>query len=174
VGNLNDRIDWELLADVARARPDWQLTLVGPVYHASATTEDAIRRLREIPNVHLLGAVEREGLPNAVAALDVGLIPYRMTTANRRINPLKLYQYLAAGVPVVATPIPAVVEVDGAAMVAQSTTAFVAAIDAALRIDAAGREALRRRARAFDWQAVADRQLAIAERRLASGLRRAT
>jgi glycosyltransferase involved in cell wall biosynthesis len=169
VGNLNDRIDWELLESIARARPHWQLTLVGPVYHASAQTDAAVRRLREVANVRLPGPVGRDGLPAAVAALDVGLIPYRMTAANRRINPLKLYQYLAAGVPVVATPIPAVAEVEGAAALAEGPDAFVAAIEAALRTDDAGRAALRARARAFDWQAVADRQLEIASRRLGAG-----
>jgi glycosyltransferase involved in cell wall biosynthesis len=164
IGNLNDRVDWELIEGLALRRPDWQIALVGPVYHARPETSAALERLQHLPNVRYIGAVARTQLPAAMAALDVGLIPYRITHATSRINPLKLYQYLAAGIPVVATPIAAIAEVENAATIASSIDEFVPAVRAAIasRQDARACAARRRLAQAFDWQVVADRQLALA------------
>jgi glycosyltransferase involved in cell wall biosynthesis len=166
VGNLNDRVDWDLIEGLARRRPDWHIALVGPVYHARRETDEAIERLQTLPNVRHLGAVPRTQLPATMAALDVGLIPYRITAATSRINPLKLYQYLATGIPVVATPIAAIAEVDDAATIASSLDDFVTAIRTAIasRQDARACAQRRRLARAFDWQVVADRQLELARR----------
>jgi glycosyltransferase involved in cell wall biosynthesis len=168
MGNLNDRVDWDLLQRLAREHPDWHIVLVGPVYHASGSTKSAVADLARQPNVHFVSEVPDKALPAAIGALDVGLIPYRLTPATLRINPLKLYQYLAAGLPVVATPIPAVAEVRGAAAIAETFERFSSAVEAAVRTthDAAARAARRELARTFDWQSVADHQLEMARAKL--------
>jgi glycosyltransferase involved in cell wall biosynthesis len=166
VGNLNDRVDWDLIEGLARRRPDWHVALVGPVYHARRETNEAIERLQRLPNVVYVGSVARTQLPATMAALDVGLIPYRITQATSRINPLKLYQYLATGIPVVATPIAAIAEVNGAASIASTLDDFVSGVRSAIasRQDARACAERRRQARAFDWQVVADRQLELARK----------
>jgi hypothetical protein len=110
MGNLNDRVDWELLQRLARQRPDWHMVLVGPCIMRARRPKRAVSDLASDANVHFVSAVAESELPATISALDVGLIPYALTPATLRINPLKLYQYLAAGLPVVATPIPAVAE----------------------------------------------------------------
>jgi glycosyltransferase involved in cell wall biosynthesis len=163
VGNLNDRVDWELIEGIALRRPDWHVALVGPVYHARRETNEAIERLQRLPNIRHVEAVSRDQLPATMAALDVGLIPYRINQATSRINPLKLYQYLATGIPVVATPIAAIAELSNGAALASTADDFVSAIRTAIasRQDARACEERRRLARAFDWQVVADRQLEL-------------
>jgi glycosyltransferase involved in cell wall biosynthesis len=59
-----------------------------------------------LPNVHLVDAVPSNDIPAYVAAFDVGIIPFVVDDLTRGVSPLKMYEYLAAGVPVVATPLP--------------------------------------------------------------------
>jgi glycosyltransferase involved in cell wall biosynthesis len=170
VGRLEDRIDWRLIEALAGERPDWQVVLVGPLYCAGRATLDALRRLALRPNFHHLSAVPEADMPVFVGGLDVCLIPYRVEGANLGINPLKLYQSLAAGRPVVATPLPAVQPFRDVVACAASPVEFVAAVAAALSIpdDDAAARARRQRVRAFDWHDIAAHQLRIARAALAA------
>jgi glycosyltransferase involved in cell wall biosynthesis len=163
VGNLNDRIDWALVEGIARSRARWSFVLVGPLYGAGPRTREAVARLRTLPNVHMLPEVKPDVLPAAIAGLDVGLILYAPGPGTLAINPLKLYQYLAAGRAVVSTPIPSVQALGDAVMFASTVEGFVGAIERALAEPdaAAAAAARRRRARDFDWEEVAARRLAI-------------
>jgi glycosyltransferase involved in cell wall biosynthesis len=164
VGNLNDRIDWDLLEGVARARPDWSLVVVGPLHLAGRATEQAVARLRALSNVHLLPGVAPHELPSVVAGFDVGLVLYRPGEGTLGINPLKLYQYLAAGKPVVATPLPVFARFADVVRTAASAPEMLRAIEAALTATAPGTtavEALRRRALPFDWEAIASERLGV-------------
>ena len=95
------KLDVDLVRDLAEAQPDWTFVLVGPV--TDAAISDAIGRL---DNVHLLGRRAPEQLPPILASLDAAFIPYRITDYTKGIDALKAYEYLAAGVPVVATALP--------------------------------------------------------------------
>jgi len=134
------------------------------VYSAGRATRDALRRLTSRPNFHHLPAVPEADMPAFVGGLDVCLIPYRVEGANLGINPLKLYQSLAAGRPVVATPLPAVQPFRDVVACATSPVEFMAAVAAALSTsdDDAGVRARQQRVRAFDWQDIAAHQLRIA------------
>ena len=163
IGNLNDRVDWRLLEDIARSHPEWQVVTVGPIYHASEATEAALKALRNLENFHHIPPVAQEEIPGCVAALDLCLLPYRITPATKRINSLKIYQYLAAGKPVVASKIPAVEEL-GDVLRCVSPHEFISAIEQELaRDDGSSRERRRDRARAFDWSNIAQRQIQILE-----------
>ena len=124
-GTLRDFIDVELIAAVARARPAWSFALIG-----QALCD--LSALRAIPNVHLLGQRPHEQLPAYCRGFDAGLIPYRIEDRVRFVNPLKLREYLSAGVPVVATPMPEVLPLAHLCRVAASPGETVAAIEAAL------------------------------------------
>lgn len=104
VGGINAKVDLALLAAVAERRPDWTLLLVGPLGYGLDSAE--VERLRALPNVHLPGPVPPEQVPAVIAACDVCLIPYKLTEQTRHVNPLKVYEYLACGKPVVATALP--------------------------------------------------------------------
>jgi glycosyltransferase involved in cell wall biosynthesis len=169
IGNLNDRMNWDWLAALARERPALQVVVVGPVYMAGPDTHAGIERLRAYANAHVLGAVEASEIAPVVHAFDVGLIPYRLFDVTESVNPLKAYQYLAAGKPVVASRIPALAKLSDLVSLCDDEAGFVAAVDRALKDDApAARE--RRRARAMEnsWERVADARIEAALRFLAS------
>ena len=94
------KVDFDLLTEVARRKPSWTLVLVGPT---RADTLDDLSRLSSLPNVHYFGSKPYERVPEYVAGFDVGLCPYLWNAAMRSGFPLKLYEYLAAGKPVVAS-----------------------------------------------------------------------
>jgi glycosyltransferase involved in cell wall biosynthesis len=126
------KVDFALLTDVARRRPDWTLALVGPT---RADTVDALVRLTALPNVHYLGARPYERLPAYVAAFDVGLCPYLWNAAMRSGFPLKLFEYLAAGKAVVASGNPDVAGMAPDVRLVRGADAFIRAVEEVLTLD---------------------------------------
>jgi UDP-galactopyranose mutase len=128
-GVIDERMDLDLLRDVAAARPDWHLVLLGPVVKISPAT------LPVAPNLHYLGPKGYGELPSYLAGWDVALLPFAMNEATRFISPTKTPEYLAAGCPIVSTPIRDVVRPYGQqelARIAGTPQAFVAAIEESL------------------------------------------
>lgn len=123
-GLVADWVDVDLMAEVARRFSHGSLVVVGRV----ATDVSALENL---PNVHLLGRKPYEQLPAFCKAFDVALMPFRINELTLNANPLKVREYLAAGLPVVSTPIPEV-EVLGACRIAAGADAFAAEVAAAL------------------------------------------
>lgn len=160
VGRLNDRIDWPLVESLCDRHPEWHIVLVGPIYLAGSATRRALEQLEKRKNFHLLPAVPRSEMPAYIAHLDVCLIPYRVYEGTVGINPLKLYEYLATGRPVVSTPLPAVENFADVVTLA-GPHAFVDAVNEALESsdDPESAEVRRQRARPLDWQTVADHRL---------------
>jgi glycosyltransferase involved in cell wall biosynthesis len=102
MGTLDSRIDFELLRNIASIRPDWHLVLIGQL---KKPPQNALSFTR-LPNVHYLGHQPFELLPSLLRGANVGLIPYRITEMTRYINPLKAYEYLAFGIPVISSQLP--------------------------------------------------------------------
>ncbi|HEY0477771.1 MAG TPA: glycosyltransferase [Kofleriaceae bacterium] len=124
-GTLRDWVDFALIAHIARARPAWSIALIGQVLCD-------VSAVSGLPNVHLLGQKRHDELPAYCRGFDAGMIPYRIDERMTFVNPLKLREYLSAGVPVVSTPVPEVVRYAHLCRVADTPDAFVAALDAAL------------------------------------------
>lgn len=131
VGNLSSRIDIDLIAQVASARPDWTVVLIGSTHAGS----DA-RRLGASPNVRMLGPRQYEDAKRYIRGFDVAIIPHIDDAMTRSMQPLKAYVYAALGVPVVSTPVANLPDLGPAITVAQGRDAFVEAID---RLVAGGR-----------------------------------
>jgi UDP-galactopyranose mutase len=130
-GVVDERMDLELLAHVADARPDWQLVIVGPVMKISET--DLPRRR----NIHYLGGKTYAELPVYLSGWDAALMPFAINESTRFISPTKTPEYLAGGRPVASTPITDVVRHYGdlqAVRVADTPDAFVAACEVALAL----------------------------------------
>ncbi|UUY05546.1 glycosyltransferase [Svornostia abyssi] len=145
------KLDLPLLTAVAQARRDWTIALVGPVGLGDPHTD--VAALDAEPNVHLLGARRYEELPAVLRGADVTLIPYRASELTASIFPMKVYEYLAAGRPVVATPLPALEGVD-AISVADGADAFVSAVERELAQDTPERRLARSAAAAANsWDA---------------------
>jgi glycosyltransferase involved in cell wall biosynthesis len=102
---VSTKLDLRMLAALARLRPSWSFALVGPVGPGDPHTD--VSQLAAEPNIHLLGARAYAELPDVLRAADAGLIPYARNELTESIFPMKVYEYLAAGLPVVATPLPA-------------------------------------------------------------------
>ncbi|MCA1598452.1 MAG: glycosyltransferase, partial [Chloroflexi bacterium] len=98
-GVLDERLDRDLIAALADARPDWSLVLIGPVVKIDPAS------LPRRANIHYLGPKDYADLPAYLAGWDVALIPFAHNAATRFISPTKTPEYLAAGVPVVSTAI---------------------------------------------------------------------
>lgn len=145
------KLDLPLLAEIARARRDWTIALVGPVGLGDPHTD--VAALEAEPNVHLLGARRYEELPAVLRGADITLIPYRASELTASIFPMKVYEYLAAGRPVVSTPLPAL---EGVAeiTVADGAAAFISAIERELAEDTPERRTARSAAAARNsWDA---------------------
>lgn len=123
-GLIADWVDLELMAHVARQFPHGSLVLLG-----KATTDTAV--LEQVPNVHLLGRKPYEALPAYCKGFDVALMPFRINELTLNANPLKVREYLAAGLPVVSSAIPEV-EVLGLCRIGRDRESFVREVEAAL------------------------------------------
>jgi glycosyltransferase involved in cell wall biosynthesis len=106
-GMVSRWFDFDLLETVANLQPSTSFVIVGPVAPESTKPAD---RLGALPNVHFLGPRPSDDMPSYVGAFDVGIVPFVVDEMTRAVSPLKMYEYLAAGVPVVATPLPVCVD----------------------------------------------------------------
>lgn len=134
VGAVSDyklNIDW-LLA-LSAARPAYSIVLVGPTGVADPSTD--VGKLQARPNVHLLGHRKYPELPGYLKGFDVAVIPYRINDYTRAVFPIKFFEFLASGRPVVISPLPAVREYWNAVRVAETPEAFIEACDAAVAAD---------------------------------------
>jgi glycosyltransferase involved in cell wall biosynthesis len=144
------KVDFDLLHEVATRRPSWSLVLVGP---ARADAAEPLARLTALSNVRYLGAKPYADVPSYVAGFDVGLCPYRWNDAMRSGFPLKLYEYLAAGKPVVACGNPDVAGMEPDVRVVHGSSEFVAAVTDVLALDGeADRRRRTDRAAANTWE----------------------
>lgn len=119
--------DTGLVLSLARARPDWNLVLIGPA------DDEARALLDPAPNVLQLGEVPYAELPRYCADFDVATIPFLVNDLTAATDPVKLYEYFAAGKPVVTTPLPPLYQFQGALRVADTAEAFEHAVEAFLR-----------------------------------------
>lgn len=132
-GVIDERIDLKLLDEVAAARPNWSLVMVGPI--AKLHPDDLPRR----PNLHFIGQRSYGELPSYLAGWDVAMMPFALNEATRFISPTKTPEYLAAGTPVVSTPIADVVAEYGTLAgvhIAGTAESFIAACEQALTLNA--------------------------------------
>ncbi len=143
------KLDFSLIAELARLRPSWSFALVGPVGPGDPRTDVSV--LAAEPNVHLLGAREYAKLPDVLRAGSAGLIPYARNELTASIFPMKVYEYLAAGLPVVATPLPALAGVADVAT-ASDASGLASLLDEAIAADDPEQRAARsRRAASHSW-----------------------
>ena len=128
-GVIDERLDLALLAELAALRPGWQFVMIGPVAKVDPATLPRAR------NLHWLGQKAYADLPKYLAGWDAGIMPFAINAATRFISPTKTPEFLAAGIPVVSSPIADVVRAygeKGLVSVAGDADVFVAALEESL------------------------------------------
>jgi glycosyltransferase involved in cell wall biosynthesis len=154
-GAIDERLDLDLVANVATLRPDWQIVMVGPVVRIDPAT------LPQRPNIRWVGLQRHEALPHLMAHWDLCLLPLVIDETTRFVNPDRTLEYLAGGKPVVSTPIPDVLSLYAPLLRIGSTAEdIVAAAEAALAESPETTADRRARAKALvqgrTWDAAAD------------------
>lgn len=154
-GVIDERLDLDLLARLAEARPAWQIVMVGPVVKIDPA------RLPRRPNLHWLGGQPYRRLPQLVAGWDLCLLPFALNEATRFISPTKTLEYMAAEKPVVSTPVRDVADLYGDVVrIGGDAPAFIAACEEALAESAPQRAerlgAMRASVSRFSWDRTAD------------------
>ncbi|HUG90105.1 MAG TPA: glycosyltransferase [Planctomycetaceae bacterium] len=169
VGSLAPWIDFDLLADLAEARPHWSLVLVGPC--PAVTPPRRLSRLRRLNNVHFAGEQPHARLPEFYRASDVLLLPFVVDRNRYYSDPTKIYEYLATGRPIVSTGIPSSRVWGDFIRVAERPADFLACCDAAAAEPAGDplREVRRRTGAEQTWPRRLARMSEIISRKLASG-----
>jgi UDP-galactopyranose mutase len=128
-GVIDERMDINLVSEVARMRPDWHMVMLGPVVKIDPA------HLPQAPNLHYLGMKSYQQLPSYISGWDVALLTFALNDSTKFISPTKTPEYLAAGKPVVSTPIKDVVRPYGElnlVHIAGNSSEFVDAVEKAL------------------------------------------
>ena len=99
VGSISSWIDQDWIVEAARQLPDWNFVFIGPIH-------TDVSRLKTLPNLHFLGPRPYKEIPRYLRRFDVATLPFEITDFTRRVSPIKVYEYLAAGIPIVASRLP--------------------------------------------------------------------
>ena len=158
VGAINEKVDLDLILHLARRQSSWQFVLVGPVRNLLPSDADVLEAFKTCSNIHLIGAVPQHRTTEILLNLDVGLVPYRGLRWTLAGYPLKMLEYLACGLPVVASNLPAVHEFREAIAIANSTEEWESALSAAVNGQGKGNPSSRLAvAKANSWDMRASR-----------------
>ena len=112
------KVDLGSLLELAKKRPEWNIVLAGPVGEADPSTD--IKQLQNCSNIALVGSLPYEELPDWLSHADVALLPLLMNDYTKNMFPMKFFEYLSAGIPVVATAIPSLMPFANAALLVEA------------------------------------------------------
>ena len=141
IGSITIALDFDLILSVASARPDWQFVFIGPVERDGSigSLSDPIsdgkwQHLRTLPNVHYLPQKPSNEVPSYMAHMQVNALWYRTSGGGWWLlgSPLKMYENLAVGIPVVGSSLAAIREYSEVVLLADTTDEWVSAITRAL------------------------------------------
>ncbi len=153
-----ERIDLDLILALARAHPAGSVVLVGPNNWQDGALERAVR---EVPNIHLAGPVPYAQVPSEMARFDVCTVPHRQSPFVESLNPIKLWEYLACGKPIVASNVAGFRDYPQFCRIASTPAEFLKAADEALEEarqgpDSAVAQARRAEAARHSWESRLD------------------
>jgi glycosyltransferase involved in cell wall biosynthesis len=127
VGVLSDyKVDFELLQNVAAERPDWHIVLIGE--EREGQCNPTVQTLKDMENVHFLGYKKYEELPKYLRGLDVGLLPTLINQYTDSMFPMKYFEYLSSGLPVVSTDLRAIKDHKFKILNSENSFSFMSAI----------------------------------------------
>ena len=171
VGFLKKQLDWTLLEGLALRHPEWSFVFIGP-RHAHPEIQDVLGRMEGRANVYFLGGKPVTQLGRYPQHFDVSILPYAENDYTRYINPLKLYEYLASGSPVVGVPIRTLQDFEDQVRLASGLEEWSGALQESLSPHARAperREARQEVARRYDWDLLVERVARALAGRLGDG-----
>lgn len=154
-GVIQSRMNFSLLEYIVDKHPEYDFHFVGPVWKDA---KDDVARLRKKKQVKFLGSVSYLKLPEMLHTFDCAIIPHKIDAFTHSMNPLKLYEYLAAGVPIVSTPVAGVDQFQDLVQFAVSADDFSREIQKAIAMDSVS---LRQRRMAVAQQHSWDKRFAV-------------
>jgi glycosyltransferase involved in cell wall biosynthesis len=159
-GVLSDfKVDFTLVFEVALERPEWHWVIIGE--EREGQRSDLLARLARLPNVHLLGYRSYQALPRYLRGMHVGVLPTLLNDYTHSMFPMKFFEYLAAGLPVVSTPLDFTQEPRAGLEVGGDAQSFVVAIEKQLRRGKLSAEAANAAVGDNTWARRMDKMLAI-------------
>ncbi|WP_309707827.1 hypothetical protein [Pseudolysinimonas sp.] len=159
VGTLDSRLDVPGLLELALRRPDLHVVLLGVVGDA-----EAVAPLHGVPNIHVLPPTNRAGLVAAVRNSDVCLVSHARTALTEAMSPLKIYEYLAGGAPVLSIDLAPVRDIDPRVLLTDTTAQFADRLDEALALGPADEQERLDFVAANSWRSRHERILDVAFR----------
>lgn len=136
IGRINNKIDVQLMAEIAERNPQWSVVLMGPIVSGLSTeTQAGLDRLEKLPNAYLIPGKPPEELPAFYNAIDVGLMAYHMDFWVPYGLPLKYFEFQGGGKPMVCSPLDSMKEFPKYVTIADSVESWIAAIKDALSSD---------------------------------------
>lgn len=161
-GIIQSRVNFSILQYVAEKHPEWNLLLIGPVWKEVAAD---VRALQRRSNVFHLNAVPYSTLPQLLSCMDACVIPHAIDAFTQSMNPLKMYEYLAAGKPIVATPVAGADQFQDLITIAVSPEDFSTGLSTSIAKDTAQlRERRKKMAAEYSWKRRVDVMLECLER----------
>lgn len=171
-GNISDKLELDMLADMMQAHPEWSLVFLGQLNIEQKTA--AWRALQALPNVYHIGPVAWSSVPHYVKGFDVGLMPYVQDLHAQTISPMKLYDYLAAGLPIASLDFPAARDFSHYLHIAETPAEFSQAVRGALADTGPERHQTRRNVAAQNsWESRVEQLSDLIEERLSTGAEKA-
>ncbi len=151
LGTIQERLDFTLIADIARYHNDKTIALCGPIWDG---VKDEIEKLKQFSNIVFSnGRVNYEDAPSFINQFDVAIIPHKIDNFVKSMNPMKMYDYLACGKPIVSTPGAGIETFKEFIYVARNNEEFNKMIDSAITGDSAHlQEKRRHEVRKHSWQ----------------------
>ena len=144
VGTLGEWFDCQLIRRLALSAKELSFVLIGPV-------RTDISMLESLPNIHILGPKDYKDIPHYLKCSDVGFIPFKVNALTDAVNPIKLYEYLAAGLPVVASNIEGIRNANAPVILAENDNQFLTGFREVLKKDKSSEKSFQDYARDNSW-----------------------
>ncbi len=164
IGVIQERVDLDWIRYLAENNPDKSVVLVGPVWNQQ---DQARAELESLPNIHFLGYKGYAEAPMYIQQFDVGIIPHKTGEFSLSTNPMKMYEYLACGKPVVATAKAGTENLAELVTIAETKEDFVKAVNEALAQDNdAARQARQEFVKKYSWLSTVNKMLELVNKKL--------
>lgn len=161
-GIIQSRVNFSIFSYLAEKHPTWQFLIIGPVWKE---VEPEIKALKKFKNIHILDFVPYAKLPAVISCFDATIIPHKVDAFTHSMNPLKMYEYLAAGKPIVSTPIAGAEQFQDLIALSISPEDFSTNLEGALKNDSDKlRQRRKQMAKEYSWNNRVDLMMDIIAR----------